>query len=73
MTNFGGIPQKLKREGSPLDKAIGALSKVTRGTKSQLHFGSIRPKRHLSGAAGRRVTPAQRTRWAKVRATKKAA
>jgi hypothetical protein len=55
-----------------LDKAISALSEVTGGTKLNASMEGSRPKRVLSVAARKRIAAAQRARWAKVRASKKA-
>ena len=69
MTNLGAVLQQLKQERSRLDKAIAALSEVTGGNAS---IEGNRPKRQLSVAARKRIAAAQRARWAKVRAGKKA-
>lgn len=70
MNNLGAVLQQLKQERSRLDKAITALSEVTGGGNASME-GS-RPKRQLSVAARKRIAAAQRARWAKVRAGKKA-
>lgn len=70
MTNLGAVLQQLKQERSRLDKAISALSEVTGGASASTEGN--RPKRQLSVAARRRIAAAQRARWAKVRAGKKA-
>ena len=72
MTNLGAVVQQLKQERSRLDKAIAALSEVTGGTTVNASMGGSRPKRQLSVAARKRIAAAQRARWAKVRASKKA-
>jgi ABC-type transporter Mla subunit MlaD len=70
MTNLGAVLQQLKQERSRLDKAIAALSEVTGGGNASMEGN--RPKRQLSVAARKRIAAAQRARWAKVRAGKKA-
>lgn len=72
MTNLGAVVQQLKQERSRLDKAIAALSEVTGGTTLNASTEGSRPKRQLSVAARKRIAAAQRARWAKVRAGKKA-
>ena len=72
MTNLGAVLQQLKQERSRLDKAIAALSEVTGSTKWNASIDGSRPQRQLSVAARKRIAAAQRARWAKVRASKKA-
>ena len=70
MTNLGAVLQQLKQERVRLDKAIAALSEVTGSANASM--GASQPKRQLSVAARKRIAAAQRARWAKVRAGKKA-
>jgi ABC-type transporter Mla subunit MlaD len=70
MNNLGAVLQQLKQERSRLDKAITALSEVTGSGNASMEGN--RPKRQLSVAARKRIAAAQRARWAKVRAGKKA-
>jgi hypothetical protein len=70
MNNLGAVLQQLKQERSRLDKAIAALSEVSGSTNASM-AGSP-PRRQLSVAARKRIAAAQRARWAKVRAGKKA-
>jgi ABC-type transporter Mla subunit MlaD len=65
MTNLSAVLAQLKKERDKLDRAIAALSQgATRGRGTG--------KRRLSAAARQRIASAQRARWAKFRAKKKA-
>jgi hypothetical protein len=55
-----------------LGEAIAALEKLTRGS-GITSGGSQRTKRVLSAAGRRRISLAQKARWAKLRQSKKAA
>lgn len=66
MTDLGAVVAQMKKERDKLDRAIEALSGVG-GRK-----GSGPGKRTLSPAARKRIAEAQRARWAKVKAKKKA-
>jgi hypothetical protein len=56
-----------------LGEAISALEKLTRGSGITVSGGSQRTKRVLSAAGRRRISLAQKARWAKLRQSKKAA
>jgi len=57
-----------------LGEAITVLEKLTRGSGTSVSAGSThRAKRVLSAAGRRRISLAQKARWAKLRQTKKAA
>ncbi len=57
-----------------LGEAISVLEKLTRGSSSTAHGGTPhRAKRVLSAAGRRRISLAQKARWAKIRQMKKAA
>jgi hypothetical protein len=56
-----------------LGEAISALEKLTRGSGITSGGGSQRTKRVLSAAGRRRISLAQKARWAKLRQSKKAA
>ena len=57
-----------------LGEAISVLEKLTRGSSSTAHAGAPhRAKRVLSAAGRRRISLAQKARWAKIRQMKKAA
>jgi hypothetical protein len=57
-----------------LGEAIAALEKLTRGSGATTSGGgSPRAKRVLSAAGRRRISLAQKARWAKLRQSKKSA
>jgi len=58
-----------------LGEAIAVLEKLTRSSGATIHAGSSthRTKRVLSAAGRRRISLAQKARWAKLRQMKKAA
>ena len=57
-----------------LGEAISVLEKLTRGPGSTVRAGAPhRAKRFLSAAGRRRISLAQKARWAKIRQIKKAA
>lgn len=68
MTDLSAVLAQLKKERDKLDRAIAALSQGATGTRR----GSA-GRRRLSAAARQRIANAQRARWAKFRAKKKAA
>lgn len=59
----------LQSKLTQIEAAIAALRGVSQNGRSQ----GVRPKRFLSVAARRRIAAAQRARWAKYKAQKKAA
>jgi hypothetical protein len=80
MTNITKAIDRLREERrdaqnqvQKLGEAISVLEKLTRGAGSSIHAGSHRAKRVLSAAGRRRISLAQKARWAKLRQTKKAA
>jgi hypothetical protein len=68
MTDLSAVLMQLKKERDKLNRAIEALSYGATGARR----GST-GKRRLSAAARQRIANAQRARWAKFRAKKKAA
>jgi hypothetical protein len=57
-----------------LGEAISVLEKLTRGGGSTAHAGTLhRAKRVLSAAGRRRISLAQKARWARIRQARKAA
>ena len=73
MTKLGAVLEQLKEERSRLDRAISALSQITRvGLNLPQLVNGKRPKRQVSQAARRKMAAAQRARWSKVRAGKRA-
>ena len=67
MTDLGAVLAQLKKERDKLDRAIAALSGL--GGKSG---GGRTGRRRLSVAARKRIADAQRARWAKFKAKKRA-
>jgi hypothetical protein len=79
MTNIAKALARLREERrdaqnqvQKLGEAISALEKLTRGS-GVTAGGSQRSKRILSAAGRRRISLAQKARWAKLRQSKKAA
>ena len=81
MTNIGKALTRLREERrdaqnqvQKLGEAIAVLEKLTRGSAITLTAGSPhRAKRVLSAAGRRRISLAQKARWAKVRQMKNTA
>jgi len=81
MTNIAKAIDRLREERrdaqnqvQKLGEAISVLEKLTRSSGMTLRTGpSHRAKRVLSAAGRRRISLAQKARWAKIRQTKKAA
>lgn len=67
MTELGVVLAQLKKERDRLNRAIAALS----GSATRGRSGGTK-KRKLSAAARKRIADAQRARWAKFRAKKRA-
>ncbi len=79
MTNLAKALARLREEhreaqhqAEKLREAIAVLEKLSRGSVSSTHAG-YRVKRVLSPAGRRRISLAQKARWAKARQMKKAA
>ena len=81
MTNIARAIDRLREERrdaqnqvQKLGEAISVLEKLTRGTGTNLRVAvAHRAKRVLSAAGRRRISLAQKARWAKIRQMKKAA
>ncbi|MFY9676278.1 MAG: hypothetical protein WCB53_05640 [Terriglobales bacterium] len=80
MTNIAKALARLREERrdaqnqvDKLGEAIAALEKLTRGSGAAATGGAMRSKRVLSAAGRRRISLAQKARWAKLRQSKKAA
>ena len=81
MTNIAQAINRLREERrdaqnqvQKLGEAIAVLEKLTRSSGATTHAGTPhRVKRVLSAAGRRRITLAQKARWAKLRQIKKAA
>ena len=69
MANITEIVKELQQERDRLDQAIGALAPLAGMSKtSSVRGGAGGPRRTLSAAARRKVSLAQKARWAKLRA-----
>jgi len=80
MTNIAKAITRLREERrdaqnqvQKLGEAISVLEKLSRGSNSMHAVAPHRAKRVLSAAGRRRISLAQKARWAKIRQTKKAA
>jgi hypothetical protein len=80
MTNIAQAIDRLREERrdaqnqvQKLGEAISVLERLTRGNSTLHAVASHRAKRVLSAAGRRRISLAQKARWAKVRQLKKAA
>lgn len=81
MTNIVKAISRLREERrdaqnqvQKLGEAIAVLEKLTRSSGSTIHaLSPHRAKRVLSAAGRRRISLAQKARWAKIRQIKKAA
>jgi hypothetical protein len=81
MTNIAKAIDRLREERrdaqnqvQKLGEAIAVLERLTRGGGATTLTGSSRHGRRVLSAAGRRrISLAQKARWAKMRQTKKAA
>jgi len=80
MTNIAKALSRLREERrdaqnqvNKLGEAISVLEKLTRGQGASYPGGQRRAKRVLSAAGRRRISLAQKARWAKMRQVKKAA
>ena len=63
--------KRLQGRLQSVDAAIAALRGMNGGARNVTSIA--RPRRHLSAAARKRIAAAQKARWAKFRAQKKAA
>ena len=69
MANIAEMVKELQQERDRLDQAIGALAPLAGISKtSSAQGGAGGPRRTLSAAARRKVSLAQKARWAKLRA-----
>ena len=80
MTNILSALSRLREERrdaqkqvQKLGEAISVLEKLTRSQGASYNGGQRRVKRVLSAAGRRRISLAQKARWAKMRQMKKAA
>src|SRR5438128_10038997 len=69
MANIAEMVKELQQQRDRLDQAIGALAPLTGISKtSSAQGGAGGPRRTLSAAARRKVSLAQKARWAELRA-----
>jgi hypothetical protein len=69
MANIAGMVKELQQERDRLDQAIAALAPLAGTSKtSSARGGATGQRRTLSAAARRKVSLAQKARWAKLRA-----
>jgi hypothetical protein len=66
---------RLEKQLEHVDAALSALSNLNsrgrgRGLRRMAGRRTVRPQRHMSAAARRRIAAAQRARWAKLKAKK---
>jgi hypothetical protein len=80
MTNISKALARLRedrrdaqKQVDQLAEAISVLEKLTRGQGGSYTGGQGRAKRVLSAAGRKRISLAQKARWAKIRQVKKAA
>jgi len=74
MANLSGIVKQLKKERDLVEKQLSGLNAAL-SAFAGVYAGSkpTRKRRKLSAKARAKIAAAQRARWAKVRAKKKAA
>ena len=69
MANITEMVKELQQERDRLDQAVAALARLAGTSKaSSARSGASGPRRTLSAVARRKVSLAQRARWAKLRA-----
>src|SRR5438128_217985 len=69
MANIAEMVKELQQERDRLDQAIAALAPLAGTSKaSSARSGASGPRRTLSAVARRKVSLAQKARWAKLRA-----
>src|SRR5437773_8089576 len=69
MANITEIVKELQQERDRLDRGIGALERLAGVSRtSSVRGGAGGPRRTLSAAARRKVSLAQKARWARLRA-----
>jgi hypothetical protein len=69
MAKIAEMVKELRQERDRLHQAIAALAPLAGTSKTSLaRSGASRPRRTLSAAARRKVSLAQKARWAKLRA-----
>ena len=69
MANFAGVLKELKQERDRLNQVIQIIDNLVGRARTGLQTGLRRPKRVLSAVARRKISLAQKPRWAKTRRT----
>ena len=72
MGNMNGIVKQLKKERDRVERQLSGLNSALAAFVGTYYGGKTRKKRTLSAAARKRISAAQKARWAKVRAKKAA-
>ena len=67
MADLAGVLKELVQERSRLEQAIEVIGKLVGRNGAGGQTGAKRPKRTLSAAARRKISLAQKARWAKTR------
>jgi hypothetical protein len=76
MRNMTSVVNQLKKERDRIEKQLSGLNAALAAFVGTYYGGKAKPahkKRKLSAKARAKIAAAQRARWAKVRAKKKAA
>jgi hypothetical protein len=68
MANIAEMVMELQQERDRLNQAIAALAPLAGTNTTSTRGGASGPRRTLSAAARRKVSLAQKARWAKLRA-----
>ncbi len=67
MANFAGVLKELTQERDRLNHVIQVIGNLVGRTRTAIQTRLRRPKRTLSAAARRKISLAQKARWAKTR------
>ncbi len=67
MANLAGVLKELKQERDRLNQVIQVIGNLAERTRIGIHTKLNKPKRTLSAAARRKISRAQKARWAKTR------
>ena len=67
MANFAGVLKELEQERSRLDQAITVIGQLIGRNGRGRQANAKRPTRTLSATARRKISLAQKARWAKTR------
>jgi hypothetical protein len=67
MADLAGVLKELEQERSRLDQAITVIGQLVGRNGSGRQLSAKRPRRRLSAAARRKISLAQKARWAKTK------